>query len=390
MITHQLSTLPIGTFADLQETIAAGISPVAHMTVSNSTPGIVLRLSQSLLDDPSLTPESLRSLLDEFDLQVVGISGVGIADGIKAEIHRPDWQTEERLAYVFRASTLLAAILPEHITDAGISTNALTYRGWLDRDMPGNWTALTLNVIRAVQHLHAIKEQNGKTIHLDLELEPGALIRDANEAVTFFRDWLYGRGAAMLSDRAHLDTASAAEVIADHVRIALDTCHMQVVGDDMTTVLEAFSAANVRIGRLQVSPAVTCTIPEDDAAREAIRARLTELSSPRLLQQVVASKDDDVVQRWDDLPDAISAIDESVGHTWVIHHHAPMIDVRGSGVRPLVQETLQAVRAVAKRSTDVGVIEVRTANWGQFSEHVTPHAGISADLLRIGMALKGT
>ena len=52
---------------------------------------------------------------------------------VKADVHAPDWRTEERVAYTLRLAEILAALLPDGV-DGTISTNPLSYEPWLDED----------------------------------------------------------------------------------------------------------------------------------------------------------------------------------------------------------------------------------------------------------------
>ena len=74
------------------------------------------------------------------------------------------------------------------------------------------------------------------------------------------------------------------------------------------------------------------------------------------------------MRRYDDLPDAMALVAESAGQTWRIHTHAPLIADRYGGFASTRQDTAAWLREIAARGIDVGMIELRSANWD-----VVPH-----------------
>lgn len=361
-IVHAGAIRPITSFADIQASVRESLAPI-NLAIGHTSPvGVSVRLSQAAIADPALTGANLKALLGEYGLQLAGVSAVSISGGSKHQVHHPDWRSEERLAFMFATTNLMAEIADPYV-ELGITTNAFSHRSWLDVDFPGNWAALTLNLVRVVQHLATIRERTGITIHVDLEAEPGSVLRDTNDIVRFWREWLLGRGAAMLSDRMQVTDGTAAESILRHVRLALDTAHAAVVWDDAVTSLDRFAEIGVGIGRLKVSAALEAVVPEDDANRLDLVAHLQALQSERLLQQVIAARDGAIVARYEDLPDAIEAIDGAVGATWRIHTHAPVLADRYGAWRSTREVAATWLREISARGVDVGMIELRSANW---------------------------
>ena len=50
---------------------------------------------------------------------------------VKADVHAPDWRSDERVAYTLRLAEILGALLPDGV-DGTISTNPLSYGPWVD------------------------------------------------------------------------------------------------------------------------------------------------------------------------------------------------------------------------------------------------------------------
>lgn len=356
-ISHVGQMKPVMSFADMQTTIRDSIAPW-NLAISPEAPhGVSLRVSQLALSDPQFTERNLKAILGEYELDLVGFSAVSISGGAKDKVHHPDWRSEERLSAMFAAANLAAELASGD--EFSITTNALSHRSWVDASMPGNWAALTLNVMRVVQHLVTIREKTGLTIHLDLEAEPGSLLRTTDDIVRFWEQWLTVRGAAMLSDRMPVTDGTAAEAVLRHVRLALDTAHAAVVWDDPATSLQRFADAGVSIGRLQISAALECDIPADDRERAVIAEALNALVNPTLSQQVVNSSG----KQFDDLPEAIAAIDSEIGQTWRIHIHAPVLADTYGPFRSTRPVTAAWLREIAARGIETGLIELRSANW---------------------------
>ena len=203
-IVHAGAIRPVTSFADMQASVRESLAPI-NQAINGDTPvGVSVRLSQAALADPQLNAANLTVLLSQHGLQLAGMSAVSMRGGAKEQVHDPDWRTEERLSFMFGATNLLAEVAAGDGAELGITTNAFSHRTWLDVDFPGNWAALTLNLVRVVQHVATIRERTGITIHLDLEAEPGSVLRDTDDIVRFYQQWLLTRGAAMLSDRMHL------------------------------------------------------------------------------------------------------------------------------------------------------------------------------------------
>ena len=357
-IAHVGLMTPVMSFADIQSTIRTSLASWNRAITADAGHRVSVRVSQLALRDPQMTASNLRGMLGEYELRLGGFSAVNISGGSKDRVHEPDWRTEERLGAVFAAANL-AAEIADPDEEFSITTSALSHRSWLDATMPGNWAALTLNVIRIVQHLATIRERTGVTIHLDLEAEPSSLLRTPADIVRFWQDWLLVRGAAMLSDRMAVLDDTAATTVARHVRLALDTAHMAVMWADPAASIAQLVDTGVRIGRVQASAALGCIVPADHHERSVLAEYLRSLLHPTLLQQVVAASGEEFA----DLPDAIGAIDNAIGQRWRIHTHAPLLADTYGVFTSTRADTAAWLREIAARQLDVGMVELRSANW---------------------------
>jgi sugar phosphate isomerase/epimerase len=290
--------------------------------------GIGLRLSgaesSELLADGRL--DEFKRWLDAEGLYVFTINGFphGTFHGqpVKADVHAPDWRTDERVAYTLRLAEILAALLPDGV-DGTISTNPLSYGPWIEGDADG-WARATRNVLGVVDELR------GTRIALALEPEANGALPDVESLVRWWEDDF---------DREHLT-------------VCFDACHSAVAYEDLDAALAALEAAEIRIGKAQLSAALT--VPA------AAHAELHAFADPIYLHQVTERGS---LRAWPDLPEALA--DDDGGEEWRVHFHVPIF-VERYGAMESTQEHLrtciQRVRGVTSH------LEIETYTWDVLPE----------------------
>jgi hypothetical protein len=74
---------------------------------------------------------------------------------VKDQVHAPDWTTQARVDYTNRMFEILAKILPESMTEGGISTSPLSYRFWWNNNDELNKATeiATKNILSVVDNL---------------------------------------------------------------------------------------------------------------------------------------------------------------------------------------------------------------------------------------------
>lgn len=295
-------------------------APALKARLSPDAPfGIGLRLSGAesaeLLEGQRLA--RFREWLDGEGLYVFTINGFpyGTFHGqpVKADVHAPDWRSAERVAYTLRLAEILAALLPDDV-DGTISTNPLSYRPWLDED--GLRTA-TANMVRAGDALR------GTRIALAIEPEADGTLATCGDLIRWWPDEL---------DR-------------DHVTVCFDACHAAVAYEEPEEALDALDAAGIRVGKAQLSAALT--VPA--AAHEQLRA----FADPIYLHQVTERGSN---RSWPDLPQALA--DDGGGDEWRVHFHVPIF-VERYGALESTQEHLR--RCIQRVRTSH--LEIETYTW---------------------------
>jgi sugar phosphate isomerase/epimerase len=290
-------------------------APALKARLSPDAPfGIGLRLSgdesRQLLAGGRL--EEFKGWLDAEGLYVFTINGFphGTFHGqpVKAEVHAPDWRSEERVAYTLRLVEILEALLPEGV-DGTISTSPLSYKAWTD-----DLEACTANVRRVDEALR------GTRVSLAIEPEADGSLATVEELIAWWPDGL------------------------EKVTVCFDACHAAVAYEEPEEALDALDAAGIRVGKAQLSAALI--VPAD--AHDELRA----FADPIYLHQVTERGS---LRTWPDLPEAL---EESSGEEWRVHFHVPIFVERYGALRSSQEHLERCIRRVRTSH-----LEIETYTW---------------------------
>jgi hypothetical protein len=300
-------------------------APALKARLSPEAPfGIGLRLSGAesaeLLEGDRLA--EFRAWLDAERLYVFTINGFphGTFHGqpVKADVHAPDWRSEERVAYTLRLAEILDALLPPGV-DGTISTSPLSYGPWIDG---AGLDTCTANVARVGEELR------GTRIALAIEPEADGALADVDDLVRWWPDAL---------DR-------------DHVTVCFDACHSAVAFEEPEAALAALDEAAIRIGKAQLSAALRLPV--------VARAELERFADPIYLHQVTQRSKDGSLQSWPDLPEALSGY--GGGEEWRVHFHVPIF-MESYGALRSTQDHLRDV--IERVRTRTAHLEIETYTW---------------------------
>ena len=320
--------------------------------------GIGLRLSHDSLTELEDADRlaTFRAWLADTGCYVFTINGFpyGPFHGqpVKADVYRPDWTEPARLDYTCRLATLASRLgAPEqHIT---ISTLPGTYKAWAE----GAQQAIAANLLACAAHCMGLRERTGVHVGIALEPEPCCLLETAEEACTFFTDWLHTDAAcARVARAARVSIPDAAEGIRQHLGMCHDVCHSAVEFEPPLAAIERYRHAGIRVMKLQLSSALRLA-PADAAARAA----LTAFDEPVYLHQVIAREGDGTLHRHTDIGAAMAA-DLPPDSEWRVHFHVPVFleELPGFGTtQPVLAELLGA----HARSPIAPHLEVETYTW---------------------------
>ncbi|MEM6800776.1 MAG: metabolite traffic protein EboE [Bacteroidota bacterium] len=294
--------------------------------------GIGLRLSNTaskeILEGNQLA--EFKAWLDEHGLYVFTLNGFPYGGfhrtHVKDDVHKPDWTTDDRLAYTSRIFDILSYLLPAGM-EGGISTSPLSYRHWFEGDNEGMekaWEAGILNYAKLALHLDQIYQEKGQILHLDIEPEPDGFLENTEEVVAFYKDRLLPIAGKFIQEQTELDQREAEELIRKYIQICYDVCHFAVVYEEPADTFERWKAEGIRIGKVQISAALKAEFPQNPQDRTGIVQDFTALNESTYLHQVVARKSDGSLDHFNDLPEALPLILDEDMAEWRTHFHVPL------------------------------------------------------------------
>lgn len=315
--------------------------------------------ARALVTDP-VALRGLRTELDRRGLEVVTLNGFPYegfgAEEVKYRVYKPDWTDPERLSHTTDLARLLAALLPDDVTEGTISTLPLAWRTPFDTT---HADAARAALTALAQRLDALAELTGKSIRIGLEPEPGCTVETTGDAI------------APLTAIGH-----------DRIGVCVDTCHLATSFEDPRTALDALAVAGIPVVKTQLSAALHAEHPHLPEVREALAA----FDEPRFLHQT-RTRTADGLHGTDDLGESVAggALPETA--PWRAHFHVPLHAPPApplTSTLPVLKDTLaQLVGGAAPRTRH---LEVETYTWQALPPELRPRSrpqladGIAAEL----------
>ncbi|GGD40790.1 sugar phosphate isomerase [Emticicia aquatilis] len=332
----------------------------------NEKMGIGLRLANQASIDLSEKSnfDTFKNWLEANDCYVFTMNGFPYGGFhnvvVKDQVHAPDWTTTERTNYTIRSFSLLAQLLPTHLTEGGISTSPLSYRfWWKTADSLEEATKIaTRNMILVVESLIEIKATKGKILHLDIEPEPDGILENSDEYIAWYNNYLLPMGIEQLVSKG-FSSEQAAEAIKTHIQLCYDVCHFAVGFEAPQVVIDKLESEGLKVGKIQISSALKIDFSSD--AEEKLRV-IAQYNEPTYLHQVVAQRKDGSFQKFPDLTEAIEGFDENI-HSWKVHFHVPLF-LENYGVLSSTQSDIVDTINVHKNKPFTNHLEIETYTWG--------------------------
>ena len=266
---------------------------------------IGLRLSDRAareLSEPAVLAGFRQWLADE-NCYVFTINGFPFGDfhdtRVKEQVYVPDWTSQERLEFTCRLFDLIAALVPEEV-EGSVSTSPGSFKEFI-RD-ESQEQAIRDNLWKCVEHIAALSDSTGKTLHLGLEPEPLCWIETSAETVAFFEQM----------EREHPNDPR----LRRHLGVNYDTCHLAVEYEEPHEAIGALVAAGIRISKLHLSAAMKME------PTETVRAQLEAFKEDVYLHQVIERLPDGTLARHRDLDVALA--EKGNAEEWRIHFHVPL------------------------------------------------------------------
>lgn len=281
---------------------------------------------------------ALRDHCDALNLDILTLNGFPYgnfhAKRVKHDVYLPRWDDPKRLAYTVDLAACLAALLPEGVTDASISTLPLGWRGDVDLDQAAS------NLRVCAQELRALEDASGVHLHVDLEPEPGCELDTAEGLAAFFDSFL--------PEEAHRA----------YLGVCHDICHSAVMFEPQTAALRTYREAGVRLGKIQVSSAIEVDVDHTENPADALRA-YAAFAEERYLHQTMIVRANGTSFH-DDLPDALAA--EEASGIWRTHFHVPIFSLGIDGWSSTQADIARCLAAVPS-SEPFPILEIETYAW---------------------------
>ncbi|MEO0800642.1 MAG: metabolite traffic protein EboE [Cyanobacteria bacterium J06642_2] len=352
-------------FANLQRHL-----PALKARLAPDVPfGVGLRLANiaaaELLQGDRLV--QFRQWLDRENLYVFTLNGFPYGSFhhqvVKDRVYAPDWTEVERLEYTLRLTEILAALLPAGM-DGGISTVPLSYKPWWSRseDADTAFRSSSLNLARLALEMARIERDSGTWLHVDLEPEPNGAIENASETVEFFQSWLLPVGGMWLAEQLGCSRQQAEALLLRHVNVCYDTCHFALEYEEPAEAIAHLQAADIRIGKVQISSALRVDMPTDIAARQTVVERLRPFAESTYLHQAIARQPDDTLSRYVDLDAALPNLLSGDAVEWRIHFHVPIF-LQDYQILQSTQDHISGVIELLGDRFSCHHLEIETYTW---------------------------
>jgi hypothetical protein len=332
----------------------------------NEKMGIGLRLANQASIDLSEKSDfdEFKNWLEANDCYVFTMNGFPYGGFhnvvVKDQVHAPDWTTPERTDYTIRSFGLLAKLLPNNLTEGGISTSPLSYRFWwkTPEAIEEAIKTATINIISVVEALIDLKASTGKTLHLDIEPEPDGILENSDEYIAWYKNYLIPMGIEQLSSKG-FSSEKAIEAIKSHIQLCYDVCHFAVGFEAPQVVINKLVIEELKVGKIQISSALKVDFSSN--AEEKLKV-IAQYNEPTYLHQVVARRNDGSFVKFQDLTEAIAGFEENIS-SWRVHFHVPLF-LENYGALSSTQSDIVDTINVHKKVPFTNHLEIETYTWG--------------------------
>ena len=263
---------------------------------------------------------------------------------VKHRVYHPTWWEPDRVAYTLDLITVLDALLPPGM-EGSISTLPIAWGAPPPSHEQQLLAAQGLG--RVARRLAALEAETGRLIYVCLEPEPGCVLQRSEDVVRFFQDVLPHVGRSTDVRR--------------YLRVCHDICHAAVMFEDQQEVLTRYADHGIRVGKVQVSSAVSVDFDRlDPESHQQARQVLSSFAEDRYLHQTTVREMHHRETFFEDLPQALRG-SVSGGH-WRVHFHVPIYLERFGPLSTTRSEILKCLQAVGQHP-DLRHFEVETYAW---------------------------
>lgn len=346
------------TFTSLKQ----HLPKIKHSVSPDQAFGLGLRLSNAAsleLDEGQL--QGFKDWLEQQDCYVFTMNGFPFGnfhgEPVKDQVHVPDWTTNERLNYTLRLFKQLDFLAPEGM-ECGISTSPVSYKHWFESEAEKEnaFAKGADHMVRVALELFKIEKASGRYMHLDVEPEPDGFLENTQEVLDYYQDYLIPE-AKNAFEPFQLRPEKVEELLKRYITVCYDVCHFALAYEAPNLTFEKFRAANINVGKIQVSAALKIIFNKDK--EEELWDTLAEFNEPVYLHQVTEMKDGKV-KTYNDLPVVLEK--KSPFRELRSHFHVPIF-LKDYGLLQSTQDQIQKVLEYLERNFVSHHIEVETYTW---------------------------
>jgi len=330
--------------------------------------GVGLRLSNTASEELGMGENlvAFKTWLREQGLYVFTMNGFPYGnfhhEAVKAQVHHPDWTTEERKTYTLRLFDQLQYLLPKGVA-GGISTSPVSYKHWHDSPSKKE-AAFTMgaeHMITVALALYEKEQETGQYLHLDIEPEPDGLLENTAELLAYFADYLVPIGQERFRTAFGLAASEAEKCIKRYLTLCYDVCHFSLAFEPPEMTFTQCKEHRIAVGKIQVSSALK--IINRNNVGEIWQA-LRPFDEPTYLHQVTENKEDGVVT-YADLP---VVLNKKTDFTELrAHFHVPIF-LESFGILDATQDQIIKVLAYLANNKICEHLEIETYTWDVLPE----------------------
>ncbi len=353
---------PGDTLARTKAMLDQHATRVRTLACPNGTLGLGLWLSAQSAHELLAETDGLarfRGWLEERNLAVRTMNGFPYGNFhdsvVKTRVYSPNWAQPARSIYTVELARILAALVEPGTPTASISTLPLGWRSDFSNEGCGASAGLAASQLEWVaMKLAEIEDSSGVRVTVDLEPEPGCVLDRAEHVVALF------------------DQCFNTDETRAHLGVCHDICHSSVMFEEQDETLALYARHAIRVGKIQVSSALSC----HGAAREI--AELAQFAEGRYLHQTCVLEGTGNARFFEDLEPALDAVPDGF---WRTHFHVPVhlesIGLLGTTAREI------PFALTAASHIDPPCFEVETYAWGVLPPHLRESdlaAGIAKEI----------
>lgn len=348
MLTYCMNVHPGETLAEQIHNLATLTAEIArrhrtrHALPANHPFGVGLRFSQTAAAEFRAAPDAQQRIqhicskesLVPFTLNAFPY-GVFHQTAVKENVYRPTWADPRRVAYTADAAFALATLMPDSLLHGSISTAPLSYKTF-NEDI----NIAVAHVVQTLKYLHTLHVETGTFITLALEPEPGCLPETTEETISAIH--------------RIIDTAEPS--LAPYIGVCFDTAHAAVQFESLAEAVQQYTAAGITIGKCQISAALA------GSDTPKTREKLAQYAEGTYLHQTIRRRPDGTLDRFNDLPEALSATPYH-GAELRTHFHVPLFEKGDDTLHTTTDLLADPAFADALRVSGCNHFEVETYTW---------------------------